>query len=399
MRPTKVRPRRCQECPAKVSGKDHLCARCRDKRLRCRTCSKPHGGPPATTKYCPPCRAARRGRPPKYRRWTPAEDKILREVYGRLHARAAMAELRQRFADRPTWSIKRRAQALGAATVGTREPPWSPEEDKLLAEIGWMMPERIVTVFRQRGLKRTLTAIAVRRKRLRLRSTIDGLTAQGLAGMLGVDIKTVTRWITIGDLEAERAGTRRDNNDYFHITTAQIRAFFFRFPERIVLSKLERVGSKMWFLELLTGGQIAEHGTATADPGAGPPPPERTVPLYGEQVTLSALADISGRSVGVLVARLDQEGRSVEDAAFGVEGADIDASPMLPALAAGLRTIMARHRARPAHVAGWTGLPLPLVDRCLAGSIPIQAPAMQRVIETLDAEVTVVVTPKKHDWG
>jgi len=284
---------------------------------------------------------------------------------------------------------------LGAATVRTKEPPWSAEEDKLLAEIGWMLPERIVVVFRERGFKRTLTAIAVRRKRLRLRTTIDGLTAQGLAGMLGIDIKTVTRWIKADELEAERAGVSRDNHDYFHITTAQLRAFFLRFPERIVLSKLERVGSKMWFLEIITGGQITEHGPALAS-GAGHAP-ERTVPLYGEQVTLSALAEISGRTVGALVARLDKEGRSVEDAAFGPEDADPSA-PSLPALAAGLRKIMARHRARPAHVANWTGLPLALVEHCLAGSVPIQAVAMQRVIATLDAEVRVVVVPKNHSF-
>jgi hypothetical protein len=396
--PTRGKKRQCKSagCRVAVFGKDQLCDTCRGKKLSCRRCGNPHGGPPATTKYCPPCRAWRRRRHTlKNKPFTNADDKIIRDIYRRNNARQAGIELRERFPGRPRWSITRRAQMLGAVTVRTKEPPWTAEEDKLLGELAWMLPERIVVIFRKRGFQRTLTAISIRRKRQRLRATIDGMSAQALANLLDKDVKAITRWIADGDLAAERAGVTGDNHDPFHITTAQIRAFLLRFPERIELGRLERVGSKMWFLEMVTGGRITESGA----PALGvPSAPERTVSLCGERVTLSALADISGRSVGALLARLDNEGRSVDDAAFGPEGMAADDGPCCAAAAVALRKLMAKHRARAEHLAGWTKLPLGVVERCLRGAVPLQAPAMQRVVEALDAEMTVTILPKRRSF-
>jgi hypothetical protein len=122
--------------------------------------------------------------------------------------------------------------------------------------------------------------------------------------------------------------------------------------------------------------------------------------LYGEHLSLSALAEISGRSTGELLTRIDGEGRSVEDAAFGTDGQvpELPAGPMTEMVAAVLARLMGRHRARPEDVVRWTELPAETVARCLRGVVPLQAPAMERVVGSLDAEMLVTIEPKKHAY-
>ena len=389
-------------CKNPCYGQEQLCDDCHKKRLICQYpgCNKPHGGNPHTTKYCPQCRSKVRRKPRSTfnPEWTPAEDKLIRDIYGKHHGKEAGRLLREAFPLRPRWSINRRAQVLGAATIRKKEPRWTPEEDAILREHSWMSPERIQIKLREKGYKRSVTGVSIRMNRTRVRQHIDGLTAQGLAKLLNIDVHAVLRWIKDGLLKAERFGTSGDNHDHHYITTEAVRAFFVANVEKIELSKLERVGSKMWFLEVLTGGQISEHGdpapVAAAPAAAGGD--ARTFPLYGERVTLAALSDITGRTMAELLRRIDEQGMSVEAAAFGPdapEEAAVD-HPLALEVGAQLRALMRTRRAGPASMVRWTGLPAPLVARLQKGSVPVLLPALLTCVEKLAGEVEITIRPK-----
>jgi hypothetical protein len=367
------------------------------------------------TRFCPPHRASRRKKPRKPHNppWTEEEDEALRELYGRYNGREIGPHLRARFHTRPGWSLKRRASAIGAATVRKKEPPWSAEEEGLLREWAWMSPERIVVKFRALGYKRTLTAIAIRMKRLGTRKHIDGMTATALSKLMNVDGHTVMRWIADKSIAAERSGTTGDNHDRWYIPTAAIQAFFWAHPEAFELSKIERAGSKMWFLEMVSGGRIREHedealtgatlpAVAVDAPGDSTRP-ARTVPLYGERVTLTALAEISGRSVQTLLHRIDGLGLGVEAAAFGDEGPEASAaagaaSPLGAAMGRALTALMKKHKAKPRDLAAWVGVPEPMIVHMMSGTIPTVSPALLTAVEKLDGEIVVTIKPKLRDY-
>lgn len=400
--------RGCGRCGGEVFGQEQVCQDCRDKEKLCKDCGSPHGGPP-TTKLCPRCRAKHRTKPRARNNpaWTPREDAIIREMYAEHHAREAGRRLREMFPRRPRWSITRRAAVLGAATTKAKEPRWSEAEDALMEEFGWMTPERVVLKLRNAGFKRTVMAVSVRIKRMRIHQKIGGMSAHGLAEMLGIDMHAVLRWIDEGELVAERSGTTGDHHDRWHITTDAIRAFILAHPERIELSKLERVGSRMWFLELITGGLIAEGRAAPrqlpqADAG---PAPGRTLMLYGERVSLPALADISGKSVADLLHRVDGLGMSVEGAAFGEDdGAGLGGmmtgagSPMAMAIADQVRALMKRHKVKIKDLAKWSAVPDAIIERLLAGEAPILSVAVVGVVANLDGEIELTIRPKARSY-
>ncbi|MDR9502676.1 MAG: hypothetical protein RI601_12865, partial [Desulfurivibrionaceae bacterium] len=108
-------------------------------------------------------------------------------------------------------------------------------------------------IFRNNGHQRSATAIAVKRVRLKCDTIdIDNYTATQLAGELGVDIKTVTRWIEKGWLTATRKGTKRtaaQGGDQWHIKRKHIREFII---ESIGIIDIRKV-DKVWLVDILTG--------------------------------------------------------------------------------------------------------------------------------------------------
>jgi hypothetical protein len=133
----------------------------------------------------------------------------------------------------------------------------------------------------------------------------------------------------------------------------------------------------MWFLDLITGGIIPEDGETL--PGAALSDTtreslvERTVMLYGERMTLTALADVSGRNVPTLLRRIDGLGMSVEQAAFG-EGDVVDdlaPSDFAKTVAVEIKKIMAMRKVKPKALAKGTEVPSGILVRVLDGTLPI----------------------------
>lgn len=372
-----VRP----NCNNMLTGQQQVCNSCRENDAKCKKCGKPHNGPLVTTKLCPQCRAKKRAKPRKVGNpeWTAEDDAKLREIYATCNNREIGARAREVFPTRPQWAVQRRANVIGASTVRQKEPPWTPEEEALLREKGWMTPERVAMVFRQKGYKRTLTAIGIKMKRLRVRASIDGMSATGLAEMLDVDIHLVRRWIDGGLLKATRAGTTGDNHDRWHITTADIREFLITHQEQYTLTKLERAGSRSWFAGLVMQ-QLDTNSTAM-----NVSPTERIVALAGERVPLSALSDMCGRDVDTLVRRIDGLGMSVEQAAFGAD--DIVDEPQKTQLGheVGWRLsgIIRDQKRTIDNVAKSAEVSILMARRLLNGELPIVPPTLVNMLAAI----------------
>lgn len=372
-----VRP----NCHNMLTGQQQVCNVCRENDAKCKKCSKPHGGKLVTTKLCPPCRAKTRAKPRKAGNpeWTAEDDAKLREIYATYNNREIGVRAREVFPTRPRWAIKRRANIIGASTVRQKEPPWSPAEEALLQEHGWKTPERVALIFRQQGYKRTLTAIGIKMKRLRVRESIDGMTATGLAEMLDVDNHLVVRWIDGGLIKASRSGTTGDNHDRWHIATADIREFLLAHPEQYTLTKLERAGSRSWFAGLVMQKLDTDNAAAPM------PATERTVMLAGERVPLSALADMCGRDVTTLVRRIDGLGMSVEQAAFGAE--DIVDAPVQNELgkevARELEALMVANKLSMASWAKRAGVPILMARRLMQGEMMLLPSTLTKMLTTV----------------
>jgi hypothetical protein len=184
-------------------------------------------------------------------------DRAIRDGY--LAATGDKAEIR-RLAERvgrPRWWVSRRALELGLRQPTKREPPWTDAELELLESLAHHSVEVIRRKMAVKGFRRSTTAIAVKVKRegisLRESREISGIySATGLARLLGVDAKTVTRWIQVEGLPATKAGTDRteaQGGDEYRIKARALRTWIGDNATRIDLRKV----SRDWFIDLMMG--------------------------------------------------------------------------------------------------------------------------------------------------
>lgn len=158
---------------------------------------------------------------------------------------------------RPRWWVSRRALELGLRQPTKKEPPWSEAELELLESLAHHTVEVIRRKMAAKGYRRSATAIAIKVKRegisLRESREISGIySATGLARLLGVDAKTVTRWIQVEGLPATRAGTARtevQGGDEHRIKAKDLRRWIGDHATRIDLRKV----SRDWFIDLMMG--------------------------------------------------------------------------------------------------------------------------------------------------
>jgi hypothetical protein len=192
-----------------------------------------------------------------YKSWPNTEriDEAIRLAHQRPIEKGGIAMLAAEL-DRPRWWVSRRARELGLKTPRFKEPPWSEEEIELLHETAHMALGAARRRFVSAGFARSDTAIMVQRKRHEARPGDNGMrTALQVARLLGVDNKTVTRWIGIGELNAKKRGSDRTTDqggDHWWIADRSLRAFIAANPLRVELRKIPD-SSRTWFIELLTG--------------------------------------------------------------------------------------------------------------------------------------------------
>jgi hypothetical protein len=161
---------------------------------------------------------------------------------------------------RPRWYVSRRARELGLKSPRFKEKPWTAAEIEILHETAHINTANARQHFLRAGFNRSETAIQVKRKRECINTTLArqdaGLyTANQIAEMLGVDNKTVTRWISMSELRAKRRGTDRletQGGDMWQVSEKDLREFIVSFPLRVELRKIPD-SNRVWFIDLLAG--------------------------------------------------------------------------------------------------------------------------------------------------
>jgi hypothetical protein len=196
---------------------------------------------------------------PKQRRKSPAykadewTDAQIRKTYESGLRRGDRRRLEQRL-NRPGWWITKRAVAMGLAIPARRDPAWTEAETKLLEDTLTLDPHKAAIRFRRAGFARSATAIAVMRQRMGMRQQRDTYTANELAGLMGVELKKIVRWIADNRLQAKRRGTARDEKDPWEIKPAAVRALIIGYTAEIDIRRC----NKFWLVDLLTGSTGAK---------------------------------------------------------------------------------------------------------------------------------------------
>lgn len=193
---------------------------------------------------------------------TPEIDEQIRAVYqditGNGTGKAGAVNDLARRLRLPRWWVCKRARNLGLTVPRFKEPNWTDAEDEILGATMHLKPTAVRSRLAKAGFRRSKTAISVRRKRVGLKAADAEFCGGGfynanrLAGLLGVDAKTVGGWIRKGWLRAKRRGTERtaaQGGDQWWIKRSDLRAFIRDNAARIDLKKVDQI----WFIDFVFG--------------------------------------------------------------------------------------------------------------------------------------------------
>jgi hypothetical protein len=202
-----------------------------------------------------PPTVVRSGHPRRVWRASDEIDALIRAAW--LEPSKGYAERVAAQVGRPKWWCCRRAMILGLSQPAAKQPAWTSQEEELLASLAHLGPATIARKLTAAGYRRSPTAIKVRLKRLgiscRQARLDEGLmTATQLADVMGVDVKTVLRWIDHEDLPATRRAAADEGRvrDY-EIATFRLRGWLAGHAALVDLRKVD----KFWFVDLAFGAR------------------------------------------------------------------------------------------------------------------------------------------------
>jgi len=133
--------------------------------------------------------------------------------------------------------------------AGDYHRAWCDKEDELIIRNGHCAPITTQRRLKKYGYSRSISAIEVRRAKLRACSYSDGMSAQELAMCMGVDSHIVLRAIKAGKLKAKRKeGYEGQKVDWFILPKA-VREYIKTWLPEIDLRKCE----KFWLVDVLAG--------------------------------------------------------------------------------------------------------------------------------------------------
>ena len=184
--------------------------------------------------------------------FTPAMDAQITLVYQSKPVKGAISALAASML-MPRHQVSYRANQLGLVCPRFNEPAWSTDEIALLEKHASKSVPHIALVLRRHGFSRSEPAIHIKITRLHIdRQDPNHYTATGLAKLMGVDAKTVLRWIAEEGLPAKRKGTRRteqQGGDWHWINKRTLRVWICTHPAQVGLRKVDRY----WFIDFMAG--------------------------------------------------------------------------------------------------------------------------------------------------
>ncbi len=152
----------------------------------------------------------------------------------------------------PRWAIYQRALKIDAVQSSHQKRPWTDEEIKILEKNARYSPQTIKKRLENAGFQRSIASVVLKRKRMRLLSNLEGMSAGLCAEFLGVDLHWVLNYIRQELLKAELIRHDREGKVNYHIREKDLRKFIINNPELIDLRKVE----KYYFIELVANGVV-----------------------------------------------------------------------------------------------------------------------------------------------
>jgi len=152
----------------------------------------------------------------------------------------------------PRWALYQRALKIGAVQSCHQKRPWRDEEIKILERNARYGPQTIRKRLEKAGFKRSIASIVLKRKRMRLLSNLEGISAGVCAEFLGVDLHWVLNYIRQGLLKAEIIRRDSEGKANYYIREKDLRTFIIHNPALIDLRKVE----KYYFIELVANGSV-----------------------------------------------------------------------------------------------------------------------------------------------
>jgi hypothetical protein len=152
----------------------------------------------------------------------------------------------------PRWALYQRALKIGAVKTSHQKKKWEDEEIKILEKNARYAPLTIRKRLEKAGFKRSIASIVLKRKRMRLLSNLEGMSACLCAECLGVDLHWVLNYIRQGLIKAEIIRHDRQGKVNYFIREKDLRKFIINNPDLIDLRKIE----KYYFIELLANGKV-----------------------------------------------------------------------------------------------------------------------------------------------
>ena len=152
----------------------------------------------------------------------------------------------------PRWAIYQRALKIGAVTSSHQKKLWVDEEVEILEKNAGDAPLTIRKKLAKAGFQRSTASIVLKRKRIRLLSNLQGMSASLCAKFLGVDLHWVLNHIHTGSLRAEVIRNDREGKANYHILEKDLRKFIVYNPDLIDLRRVE----KFYFIELVANGGV-----------------------------------------------------------------------------------------------------------------------------------------------
>ncbi|MEN8262449.1 MAG: hypothetical protein ABFR82_03205 [Nitrospirota bacterium] len=152
----------------------------------------------------------------------------------------------------PRWALYQRALKIGAVKSSHQKIKWGEEEIKILEHNAQYVPQTIKKRLEKAGYHRSIASIVLKRKRMRLLSNLEGMSACLCAEFLGVSLHMVLNHIKAGLLRAEIIRYDRQGKVNYYVREKNLRKFIINNPDLIDLRKIE----KYYFIELLANGKV-----------------------------------------------------------------------------------------------------------------------------------------------
>ena len=188
---------------------------------------------------------------PKYEFTSDMDWEILHTYSINADSKPRVINLARKF-NMPRWAIYQRALKISAVKSSHQKKQWEKEEVNMLKQYARYEPQTIKKKFEKAGFERSIASIVLKRKRMRLLSNLQGMSACLCSEFLGVDLHWALKHIRSGLLKAQKIRQDSQGKVNYYIKENNLRKFILNNPKLIDIRRVE----KYYFIELVANGKV-----------------------------------------------------------------------------------------------------------------------------------------------